>query len=707
MVLRFLVLTVIIFAVSAASADGADVKTFHLKSATVNGDGSETAPFGTFAAVQEAVRKAVADNSLPSGKVTVVVHDGTYRIGKAIAFGKADSGTAAHPVVWRAATKGKVRLTGGIPAPKFSPLAESDPNWRRIQKRVRKNILVANLKASGISDYGEVRTRGFGGPYMELVCGGGFQTLARWPNDSYTEIADAEPMLDADKKRVFSRAFKYSDERLDYWADEPDICMNGFFAYWWASDRAAVGSIDPDTNTIRQKGGGEDRYKNPETGSRYGYKKGMPWHGYNILRELDAPGEYYIDRTLGRLYFWPPEGKNVADGELTFADGLVLLEGASNITLSGFTMENCRDLALAVRNCDAVNVSACVIRNSGGRGVVMEGGRNCRIVGCDVEWCNDGGIVVTGGVPETLTHGNLVVENCHIHHYALMGLTYCAAIDVTGCGIAVRHNTIHDGPHVGIIFRKPSRECEVSWNEIHSVCLESGEMGAFYAGRDWTMCGNRIESNWFHDIYNQRPQPNHAIMLDDGGAGFTITSNWFVRIASGVSLSGIGNTVDNNVFIDCPVPVTAWGAWKDAGDLSNPRCFTHQTILDRLSAVPVHEEPWKSRYPYLALLDDAIKNNAVRSPLTRTSIRKNIYANAKFAPVLYYAGNLFDGLYSPVAWLVEDNVEAGHPEPAGFGALPPLYKIGVQHTPDRATWPVMHSVTMKSNGLKPVYHWLK
>ena len=194
-----------------------------------------------------------------------------------------------------------------------------------------------------------------------------------------------------------------------------------------------------------------------------------------------------------------------------------------------------------------------------------------------------------------------------------MELTYCAAVDVSGCGLAVRHCTLHDGPHVAIWLRNPSRECEVSWNEIHSVCLESGEMGAIYAGRDWTTCGNRIEANWLHDIYSIRPQPVRAVMLDDGGAGFTIASNWFMRVTEGVSLSGVGNAVEHNVFIDCGRPITAW--------------------------------------------------------------------------------------------LVDGNAEAGRIEPSGIAGMPPLCMIGVRNAPDRATWPVLHSVTANGGTLDFAYYW--
>lgn len=199
-----MVATILLFAVVANGE-----ATFHLKPGAANGDGSESAPFGTFAEAQGAVRKAVADASLPSGEVTVVVHEGTYRVNKAVAFGKADSGTAAHPVVWRAENKGKVRITGGVPVPKLSPLAKEDPNWSRIQDAAREHVMVADLKAAGITDYGEVKTRGFGGPYMQLVWGGRYLALARWPNEGYAKIADAPPGRDADKKRVYSSEFTY------------------------------------------------------------------------------------------------------------------------------------------------------------------------------------------------------------------------------------------------------------------------------------------------------------------------------------------------------------------------------------------------------------------------------------------------------------------------------------------------------------------
>ena len=95
---------------------------FYLKPGAAGGNGSKDSPFGSFKAAQETVRKAVADTSAPPGPVVVTVLDGSYFIDRPVRFAKSDSGTAMHPVVWRAQTRGGVRLTGGVPVPKLEKL---------------------------------------------------------------------------------------------------------------------------------------------------------------------------------------------------------------------------------------------------------------------------------------------------------------------------------------------------------------------------------------------------------------------------------------------------------------------------------------------------------------------------------------------------------------------------------------------------------
>ena len=673
-----------VLAAATAIAEPKCARTFYLKPGAADGNGTESAPFGTFAAAQKAVRGAVADASLPPGRVEVVVLDGKYFVEREVRFAEEDSGTAEHPVVWRAKTRGGVRFTGGVPVPRLKKLSSDDPAWARIPEEAREKVFVADLRASGISDYGVVRASGVGGPYMELVWDGKFQTLARWPNDGFTGIASVEKTgKRPDGKKSPAKKFVYADDRPSRWAAEPAPYGNGFFCHNWAAARVAFKSIDPATKTIEQQG----------YGSHYGYSKAGFWYGYNLLCELDLPGEYYIDRETGRLYCWPSTEGNDPDAALTMTCDLFALDSVSNVSFSGFVFENCRGTAFSASGGGNLQIVACTFRNMGARAVSLDRAPTSRVAGCDISYCGSGGVRMSGGDAKTLSHGNIAVENCHIHHYALLTLTYAPAVSVSGCGNSVRHCTIHDGPHVAILFG--GREHDISWNEIHSVLLDAGEMGAVYCGRDWTLCGNRIDANYFHDIYNPRSQRNRAIMLDDGAAGMTITSNRFLRVAEGVSLCGIGNVVENNLFESNFPPISSWQKWEHHEDYTNPR-YTHKQLLDLLAALPVHEEPWKSRYPYMGMIDDAIKTGRLRDPATRTAIRRNIFFNGTTNLVGFMVAKY---AYSPETLLVEDNSDSVSTPPKGFAPLPPVDQIGVYESPERATWPVSHPVTIKCPNL--------
>lgn len=641
--------------------------------------------FDSLEKAQTAVRAALASSQTPAGPIEVVLKDGVYFLPKTVRFGAADSGTAARPVRWRAQTKGGVRLTGGVPVPPMKSLEAGDPCWERVPSAARPQVQVADLKAAGITDYGVVRDSGMRVAGMGLVWNGTFQTLAEWPNDGFTGIAAVPDMgKDAKGQKIRAKSFTYRDDHVAQWVGEPEPFGNGFFCHNWAAARVAFAAIDPETRTITEKG----------RGSNYGYSKIGFWRGVNLLCELDRPGEYYIDRQTGRLYFWPPTATGDSQAALTMTDHLLVLDRVSHVCFRGFVFENCRGTAIQATGGEQVDLIGCVIRNVGMRGVSYSKMAKSRIAGCDISYCGAGGISISGGVPDKLVHAELTIENCHIHHYSVDEFTYCGAVGFGGCGVTVTRCTIHDGPHTALIFG--GREHTISFNEIHSVCIESGEMGAVYNGRDWTLCGNLITGNWFHDIYNPRSQRNRAIMLDDGSAGATITLNRFERVAEGISLSAIGNRVENNLFVSNFPPISAWQKWEHADDYANPR-YTHRQLPERLAKLPVHDEPWASRYPYLGMIDEAMKTGKLRNPASRSVIRTNISYGGSTNLVAFMGAKY---AYSPETWDVGDNTECGHEVPKGFQTLPSLSAIGAYASEERASWPIVHPVSRKYTNLQ-------
>ena len=122
--------------------------------------------------------------------------------------------------------------------------------------------------------------------------------------------------------------------------------------------------------------------------------------------------------------------------------------------------------------------------------------------------------------------GGHLAENNHIHHYARTKRTYSSAIQLSGVGNRARHNLIHNAPHMAIGFGGNDHLME--FNEIHSVCYESNDAGAIYAGRNWTMRGNVIRNNYLHHINGFEGKGCVGVYLDDMFASAEITNNVFL-----------------------------------------------------------------------------------------------------------------------------------------------------------------------------------
>ncbi len=149
----------------------------------------------------------------------------------------------------------------------------------------------------------------------------------------------------------------------------------------------------------------------------------------------------------------------------------------------------------------------------------------------------------------------------------------------------------------------------IEFNEVFRVCLETGDAGAFYTGRNLTTRGTMIRYNHFHDI-GRTVEPGRgfvdvmSVYLDDCACGTTIFGNVFERSGRAAMIGGgRDNTIENNLFIDCDPAVHVDGrgeGWMKA-EFHDP----NGTIMKELKEVPYQQPPYSARYPHLAnILDD-------------------------------------------------------------------------------------------------------
>lgn len=454
----------------------------------------------------------------------------------------------------------------------------------------RERVLQAELRSQGVTDFGSHRSIGFGHPRvpvaMELFFRGKPMTVARWPNDAYAKIYTSPILESAYQFIVFHK-------NLSNWVGEPHVSAFGYWRHYWADETLNVQSVDADSGVVSLF----------SPGPKYGIKEGQPVFFQNILSELDRPGEWYVDYSSGIVYFWPPEKLDGDDVEVSVLDSLIVIDGAQNVIVSDLAFVNVRGSAVMVDKGSKVRISDSIIRNTGGAGVVIRG-LDSGLDRVSIGETGGAGVVLAGGNRANLTPGNLYVKNSKIRHFGRLSRAYQPAVDVSGVGNIVVGNTMSDGPHSAIVFHGNNHL--ISGNTISRVCLEAGDAGAIYTGRDWAARGTVISNNVIRDIpLNEDRGGVFAIYLDDQASGIKITGNKIYGAYVGVFLGGgRDNVIESNDIFDSRVAAVH----LDARGVTWQRSMTDDpagAFRKKLRDVPYADAPYKEQYPNLAnLLDD-------------------------------------------------------------------------------------------------------
>ncbi|MCE5219117.1 right-handed parallel beta-helix repeat-containing protein [bacterium] len=644
-----------------------------------DGDG----PLATLTGARDALRRLKAASAFPVGGISVAVQPGTYELSSPLELTDADSGLAGGDVIYRAWPERQVHLVGGKVVRNWTPV--TDPTvLSRLDPSARGKVMQADLRAAGVTDLGEVVSEG---RRLEFFFKDEPMTLSRWPNEGFVKIVDVLNLNPVDvrgTKGDRGGKFVYDGDRPKRWTTESDPWLHGYWFWDWADQRMKVESIDTDKRIISLA---------PPQHS-YGYRKGQWYYALNLLCELDSPGEWYLDRQTGILYFWPPSPITDGSAVVSVLGDMVKLSNASNVIFEGFTFEGSRGSGIVMSGGEHNQVLGCTFRNLGSWAVKVSGGAANSVIGCDVYNVGNGGISLSGGDRNTITPAGHLAENNHIHHYGRWNRMYQPAISLSGVGNRAAHNLIHNAPHEAIAFS--GNEHVIEYNEIHSVCYESNDAGAIYAGRNWTMRGTTIRYNYLHDISGFEGRGCVGVYLDDMYCGTAINNNLFYRVTRAAFIGGgRDNSIENNVFVDCRpavhVDARAMGWAKPGAESWVKESSEKGTHL----GLPYLKPPYSERYPQLL----NIVSTDPFAPMGNR-IDRNVCVGGRWdeiegkgRPFLTIGDNLLD--QDPLFVDAEHlNFQLKPQSPAyqiGFERLP-IEKMGLYKDPRRASWPVTHSV---------------
>jgi hypothetical protein len=624
------------------------------------GTGSIDQPFASPERARDEIRKLKKEGKIDKG-VQVNLREGIYHRTESFDLSEQDSGSEEHPVVYCAYNNEKVIFHGGIfiPVEKKSAAIAAEILFR-FQKDVQNKIVEIDLKREGIFDYGKMRPVGFSRPFgpawAELFVNGEPYELARWPNDSTSEmgrvIDEGSVPRDGDPSNR-GGAFLFDTDRPLDWQSHRDIWISGYFRRGWAEDAVELAEIDTARKLFRTR---QPSLYGFESGHRY-----SRWYVYNILEEVDKPGEYYLDRENGRLYFYP--SGDVRSVELSMLERpLVCIKGASNVQVKGISFECSRGMGIYMERTQNNLIAGCTFRNLGIVGVCMgkgiepfkelshegrgkavsekigsylqhmyddpvfnrEAGRNNGVVHCSIFNTGAGGIHLSGGDRVTLEPGNNYVEHCTIHDFNRIEKSYRAGIDISGVGNRISNCELYNAPSMAILLH--GNDHRIEYNVVHHVCREVHDQGALYYGRDPSERGHTVRYNFFHHLNSIHA--TSAVYHDDGACGMEVYGNVFFKPGKIPVLIGGGhdNPYTNNIFIDAELGIHVDNRNQNwaKGVLEKGGIYER-----RLKMVRHNEPPYSTKYPHLAKYWEDDPSLPKRNPVSR-----NIFYKVK-TPVRY------------------------------------------------------------------------
>ena len=550
--------------------------------------GTKEQPLKTLAAAKE---KAVAG-------ATVWFRAGTYLISEEIQFGEQDAGD----VTYRSMPGEEVIFTGAV----------AISEWKNGTIN-GVNALVADVDTENWY-------------FRSLFMDGERLQVSTWPKEGTFKVADSRTEdsfhPDSDGWKVYGAFYAETDEIMDF-ANPEDVVIR--LSHYWLDDLMSIHSIDTTTGRIELSRGAARDIK---TGDDFVYE--------NVRETLSEPGEWYLDRSEGKLYYIPRTGET-AENTTVYApvtDSFLRFDGVSGICFQGISFENSDwqlfngegpgykedhplyqnmlyttgayqanlgcPAAIMVTNSSNIDFVDCSMENISFLGIKFdENVRNCKVEACAFRYMGGSAVVIGGSKNELPAKtGDISVTDCLVEFY---GRVFNQSVGIhlvfaENCTIA--GNEIHDGWYTGISAgwvwgygEQPTKNTKIQNNLIYNIGVDGllSDLGGIYLlgpQYDSVLSGNVIYNV---DCADEGYGAN-GIYLDAGSSGWTIENNLVSDCATQCFTTAYGrdNIVRNNIF----AYGNRWGFYVGrADDIGDAECslelYNNIVVTDN---APIMEE---------------------------------------------------------------------------------------------------------------------
>ncbi len=577
-----------------ASGQSSKGKTFVVATNGLDSNpGTKSLPLATLEAARDAARKAEAGNHL------IIVMPGEYYLSKSFELDSRDNGLTIE-----ADTSGRVIIYGGTPI----------SGWRRDGEK----LWCADLPGvkEGTWDFRALVVDGRMPERARMPESGTFTHLSVFDVPWLSSIAGGWARKPTHEESITMR---YNPKDIPETLDILNAEIRVY--HMWDESLAGVARNDIQNHTLIFT-----KPTNYPPGG-FGKKDYVIW---NTREGMTKPGRWYLDRTAGRLVYWPLEGEDMAKIKIIAPkmERIIRITGgndnkAENITIRGLSLQATTipfksagmgatsfDGALSMENTVKCNIEKLEISNVGGLGISATQMNDCHINDCHVHNIGGGGAKIDGT--------NLFFGRNHIND---VGIYYPSAVGLSSNGSHnhIYRNEIHNVPYSGMIVGKTDILIEENliyrvMREIHdgaaiytfgaSNCILRGNVARDIAssGTGYGVSSYYLDEGSYNCIVEKnvsigvtRPIHNHiarnSIIRDNV---FITDDDMILSFQSSAKFSFENNTLvaPGTIKILSPNAVTTWKGNKtfsNSRDKNNrPQAFTIDSVMP-FTPVPSHK----------------------------------------------------------------------------------------------------------------------